>query len=113
MDTSDPIAIEAIRLLRYSVWPIALVFLLLVFHAPIARLIDRLQNIQIERTEKGFNIALAAASLTAAEATRNPGKIIVPADIAIMIDQAFRKVEVRSRALSVLWVDDNPSNNEN
>jgi len=113
MDTSDPIVLEAIKLVRYSVWPIALVFLLLVFHAPLARLIDRLQNIQIEATDKGFKAALAAASLTAAEATRNPGKTIVPAEIAIVIDQALRKVEVTSRAPSILWVDDNPSNNDN
>jgi CheY-like chemotaxis protein len=113
MYTTDPIAIEAIKLLRYSVWPIALVLLLLVFHAPIARLIDRLHNIQIERTDKGFKVALAAASLTAAEATRNPGKTIIPFDIATTIDQTLRKLEVSSRALSVLWVDDNPSYNEN
>lgn len=115
MYTTDPIAIEAIKLLRYSVWPIALVLLLLllVFHAPIARLIDRLHNIQIERTDKGFKVALAAASLTAAEATRNPGKTIIPSDIATTIDQAFREFEVSPRALSVLWVDDNPSYNEN
>lgn len=113
MDTSDPIAIEAIKFLRFSVWPIALVFVLLVFNAPLARLIDRLHNIQIEQTDKGFKVALAAASLTVAEATRNPGKTIIPADIASAIDQAFRRIQVRSRAPSILWLDDKPSKNDN
>ena len=113
MDTSDPIALEAIKLLRYAVWPATLVFLLLVFHAPISRLIDRLYDIQVERSDKGFKLALAASALTAAEAKRNPNKEIAPTEIVTTVDRALRKVEEISKSPTVLWVDDTPSNNEN
>jgi hypothetical protein len=91
MNAPDPIAIEAINLIRFVVWPITLILVVLLFHAPLGRLIDRINDLKIERTDKGLKIALSAASLTKAEAARNPGAEVNIEDIAMTVDEALEK----------------------
>jgi len=112
MTDPDPIVLEAIRLIRSAIWPIVLVLALLLFHAPLTRLIDRLQNITAKRTESGFEVALAAASLGAAEARRPGGPALSPADIASTVRRAQSEMPASGFGTpTILWVDDNPDNN--
>jgi CheY-like chemotaxis protein len=113
LDISDPIALEAISLIKYALWPGVLLLSLLLFHAPLTRLLDRVQTLRAEGTARGFNIALATASLTTAEAQKGGAMVTGPADLAAIVEQAARSIDRQASQRSVLWVDDIPSKNTN
>jgi CheY-like chemotaxis protein len=111
MEHSDPIALEAVRLVRFAVWPGLALLALLLFHSPLTRLLDRLQNVTAKKSVDGFEIALAASALQAAESTRGGVAAASPEDVAKTVTRVAKERAHSRQGPSVLWVDDEPENN--
>lgn len=111
MNQTDMIALEAIKLMRIGIWPVVIILALLLFHAPLTRLIDRLQSFKAEKTDSGFNIAFAAASLASAEVVRGGNTPASATDLASVVNLAEQQITNVLTKPRVLWVDDNPDNN--
>jgi CheY-like chemotaxis protein len=100
---------------RLFLWPLVLLAVLSMFHSPLSNFLERLNKAEITKDAKGFKIALAAANLAAAEASRseptsNNRKSVDPEGVAQATSRAAGSLTV-SQA-KVLWVDDNPDNQQ-
>ena len=113
MTTPDPIVIEVIKLLKYSIWPVILLITLLLFHSPLSRLLDRMQNFEFSKSENTLTIK-AALELDRAERDRDKNNIPSTGEIATTVENANTQLKRRGAdsPINVLWVDDNPGNNE-
>jgi CheY-like chemotaxis protein len=99
---------------RFLAWPIAFLVVLAMFRDPLSDLIRRTTKVEVKKDEKAITVAVIAANLGAAEATRPDTKSSAktPVDLEGVATAATRAAG--SLALSqakILWVDDNPDNN--
>jgi hypothetical protein len=60
-------------LVRVLVWPVVVVFSLTLFSCPLSKLINRIQNLEISKDQKGnFKVALITGSIFLAEEAKVP-----------------------------------------
>lgn len=100
---------------RLFLWPLVLLVVLAMFHEPLSNFLERLNKAEITKDDTGFKVALAAANLATAEATRSEPeaktrKSVDLEGVAQATSRAAGSLTV-SQA-KVLWVDDNPDNQQ-
>ena len=115
-----------VSLAQVLCWPAVVLAILLYFGAPLKRLLRDARELSLKADTSGIGVTLkrqqmeAAALLgaaTAKSAAAGPGEGAVPdeertREIAGVVDQSVRPGVISKLAqASVLWVDDNPSNN--
>jgi CheY-like chemotaxis protein len=116
----------ALRVAEVVCWPVVVFAILLYFGAPLRRFLREASEVTLGAGASGFQATLkrqqieAAAMLgaaTAKSAANGAGSELVPDEerargIAGVVDQSVRPGLLRRLSqASVLWVDDNPSNN--
>jgi CheY-like chemotaxis protein len=100
---------------RLLVWPITAVFVLAMFRDPLSDLIRRATKFEVKKDGVVIVAAEIAANLGAAEATRFDRK--TDAKTQVNLEGVAATAASASGSLSinqakVLWVDDNPDNNQ-
>lgn len=99
---------------RLVVWPAVLLVALAMYRDPLSDFIRRVTKAEFVKDEKGLKVALVAANLGAAEATRSAAQPEAKISVDLPGVAAAATRAAAAPALShakVLWVDDNPDNN--
>lgn len=112
MTSMDPVIVEVVRLLKFSIWPIILLIALILFHSPLTRLLDRMQSLEISHSESGTTIK-AALELDRAERHRNKENAPSIDEVVATIQNATSTIKAQKSTapLKVLWLDDQPDRN--
>lgn len=118
--TAGPSASAATDWVRILVWPFLILIVLLIFKPEIASILDfrDKQALEVTRDKAGsytlkvVKSALAAQAATN-QATATPGAVIAPGSSARVSDAAVVAAGdiKRLQGKTILWIDDNPSNN--
>jgi CheY-like chemotaxis protein len=112
MTSTEPVVIEVIRLLKFSIWPLLLLIALLLFHSPLTRVLDRMQNFEFKHSATETTLK-AALELDRAERGRNAENAPSTDEVIATVGNASSMLNRRTNRdpIKALWVDDTPDNN--